>query len=120
MSVRVRLQLEPAPLPRSSQLRPEGPADLNETLPWVPLRRVRAERSNDPQVRCIRCEGRMERGTAPVHIQKEGYRASWDALPAWVCSRCETPYFEEKEVLLVQSTLSLMKPPSGRSRTPAV
>jgi len=62
----------------------------------------------------------MERGTAPVHIQKEGYRASWDALPAWVCSRCETPYFEEKEVLLVQSTLSLMKPPSGRSRTPAV
>jgi YgiT-type zinc finger domain-containing protein len=119
MSLRVRLQLEPKPLPLDLAPRSEGPADLNETLPWIPLRRVSSERSTDPQVRCIRCEGRMERGTAPVHIEKEGYRVAWDALPAWVCSRCEAPYFEANEVHLVQRTLSLMKLLSV-PRTPAV
>jgi hypothetical protein len=111
MSLRVRLQLEPTPEPRlePTSVRPShGPVDLNETLPWLPYRQVRPERS-EPQVRCIRCDGRMEPGTAPVHIQKDGYGVSWDALPAWICSLCETPYFEEKEVLLVQSMLALMK-----------
>jgi hypothetical protein len=51
----------------------------------------------------------MERGTTPVRIEREGYRASWEALPAWICCQCETPYFEETEVLLVQCTLALMK-----------
>ena len=118
MSVRVRLQLEPTPyLPETSrpQSVPETSVDLNETLPWLPLRRVRPQRPAEPQVRCIRCEGRMEPGTAPVHIEKEGYRVAWDALPAWVCSRCEASYFEEREVRLVQRTLSLMKLLSTRA-----
>jgi hypothetical protein len=121
MSVRVRLQLEPTPeatyAPQTSRPKPasEGTVDLNETLPWLPLRRVRPQRMTEPQVRCIRCEGRMEPGTAPVHLQKEGFRVAWDALPAWVCSRCEAPYFEEREVRLVQRTLSLMKQLSARA-----
>jgi hypothetical protein len=116
MSLRVRLQLEPTPeqLSPRPERRPQGPVDLNETLPWLPYRQVRPERS-EPQVRCIHCDGRMAPGTVPVHIEKEGYRASWDALPAWICSRCETPYFEEQEVLLVQSTLALMKPPAKKT-----
>lgn len=120
MSLRVRLQLEPTPEPSLEPMpvRPErrssGPVDLNETLPWLPYRQVRPERS-EPQVRCIHCDGPMAPGTVPVQIEKEGYRASWDALPAWICSRCETPYFEEQEVLLVQSTLALMKPPKKLS-----
>ena len=115
MSLRVRLQLEPTPEYTPSEPGSKEPVDLNETLPWVPFRRVHPERTV-AQVRCIRCEGRMEQGTVPVHIEKEGYRASWDALPAWICSRCETPYFEEKEVLLVQSTLALMKPSARKAR----
>ena len=114
MSLRVRLQLEPTLPYERPEPRPQGPVDLNETLPWLPFRQVRPERS-EAQVRCIRCDGRMERGTVPVHIEKEGYRASWDALPAWICSRCETPYFEEQEVLLVQSTLALMKPSAKKA-----
>jgi hypothetical protein len=105
MSVRIRLRLD-TPLPARPE---EPPSDLNQTLPWVPLRGVRAERGSEAQVRCIRCDGRMERGTVPVQIEKEGYKASWEALPAWICCRCETPYFEENEVLLVQCTLALIK-----------
>jgi uncharacterized protein with PIN domain len=106
MSVRVRLQLEPTPT---------LPVDLNETLPWYPLRRVQPEPRPEPQVRCIRCEGRMERGTVPVQIERNGFRASWDSLPAWVCSRCESPYFEENEVRLVRSVLEAMKLLSAQS-----
>ena len=104
MSLHIRLQLD-APLPA----RPEEPSGLNQTLPWVPLHEVRAERWSEDQVRCIRCDGPMERGTTPVRIEREGCQASWEALPAWICCRCETPYFEENEVLLVQCTLALLK-----------
>ena len=121
MSLRVRLQLEPTPHYPYVESRPEprreAPVDLNETLPWIPFRRVKATRT-EAEVRCIHCDGRMEQGTAPVHIEKEGYQASWDALPAWICCRCETPYFEEKEVLLVQGTLALMKPTGKKSAPP--
>src|SRR5436305_9029376 len=73
------------------------------------LQEMRAERWSETEVRCIRCDGRMERGTTPVRIEKKGCRASWEALPAWICCRCKSPYFEENEVLLVQCTLALMK-----------
>ncbi|HZF13639.1 MAG TPA: YgiT-type zinc finger protein [Thermoanaerobaculia bacterium] len=113
MSIRVRLHYDPVEsmlpaAPRDSQL------DLNETLPWFPLRRVRPAPTAQPQVRCIRCEGRMEKGTAPVHIERNGYRVAWDGLPAWVCTRCESSYFEENEVRLVQRALGLMKQLSAR------
>jgi YgiT-type zinc finger domain-containing protein len=115
MSLRVRLQLDPASRDLRPEPGPEAPVDLNETLPWRPLRRTRPQRISESQVRCIRCEGKMERGTAPVHLEKEGCRVSWDALPAWVCSRCEASYFEESEVRMVKRTLSLMKQLSARS-----
>jgi YgiT-type zinc finger domain-containing protein len=115
MSIRVRLHYDPvastapAAPPRDPQL------DLNETLPWFPLRRMRPESTAQPQVRCIRCEGRMEKGTAPVRIERNGYQVAWDRLPAWVCTRCEASYFEEHEVRLVQRALGLMKQLSTRS-----
>lgn len=115
MSLRVRLHLDPAPESLRPEPGPDAPVDLNETLPWLPLRRARPQRLVDSPVRCIRCEGRVERGTAPVHLEKEGCRVSWDALPAWVCSRCEAAYFEEREVLLVKGTLALMKQRSPRA-----
>ena len=116
MSLRVRLHLDPASESVRPEPGPEAPVDLNETLPWLPLRLARPpQRLSESPLRCIRCEGRMERGTAPVHLEKEGCRVSWDALPAWVCSRCEAAYFEEREVLLVKGTLALMKQRSVRA-----
>jgi uncharacterized protein with PIN domain len=114
MSVRVRLQLDPGLPMNATREEPSAPLDLNETLPWVPLRRVQPA-PEEPQVRCIRCEGRMERGTAPVRIERPGFHLAWDGLPAWVCSRCEAPYFEEREVRLVQRALAMMRRPSGRT-----
>jgi YgiT-type zinc finger domain-containing protein len=51
---------------------------------------------------CVHCKGRMVRGTAPFSLNRKGYHVSWDAAPAWVCTQCGEPYFESREVELIQ------------------
>jgi YgiT-type zinc finger domain-containing protein len=106
MSVRVRLQSSPSPL---RLVRPSTgrPVDLDETQP-VLLRGPRLLQPESVPVRCIRCDGRLERGTAPVDVERQGCRIALEALPAWVCTRCETPYFEEREVTVIRQALDLL------------
>lgn len=52
---------------------------------------------------CTHCKGRMKRGTAPFSLDRNGYHVSWD--PAWVCTQCEEPFFEAREVDLIQKAL---------------
>lgn len=116
MAVRVRLQSSPSPLRLVRPSTPPGqPIDLDETQP-VLLRGPRLLTPESAPVRCIRCDGRMERGAAPVHLEREGYRVAWEALPAWVCTRCETPYFEEREVTLIRQALDLLRAAAGPPR----
>ena len=65
---------------------------------------------------CMYCGGRMERGTAPFSIDRDGYHIHWHALPAWVCTQCGEAYFEKEEVDRVQKVLrridAEMAPPS--------
>ena len=57
---------------------------------------------------CIHCKGRMERATAPFSLDREGYHIGWDAIPAWVCTQCGEPYFETREVDLIQKTVATL------------
>jgi len=54
---------------------------------------------------CIHCKGQMKRGTAPFSVDRNGYHVSWDAVPAWVCTQCGEPFFEAREVDLIQNAL---------------
>ncbi len=56
-------------------------------------------------MKCIYCQGRMERGTAPFHIDRRGYYLVLDEIPAWVCSQCGEVYFDEAEVDSMQSVI---------------
>ena len=56
-------------------------------------------------MKCMHCQGRMERGSAPFHIDREGVHLSLDSLPAWVCKQCGEPYFEGPEVDCIQAIL---------------
>lgn len=47
----------------------------------------------------------MKRGTAPFSLDRNGYHVSWDAIPAWVCMQCGEPFFEAREVDLIQNAL---------------
>ena len=55
---------------------------------------------------CIHCKGQMKRGIAPFNINRKGYHIHWDAIPAWVCTQCGEPYFESREVDLIQNILA--------------
>ena len=54
---------------------------------------------------CVHCKGRMTHGTAPFRLDRNGYHVSWDAVPAWVCTQCGEPFFEAREVDLIQNAL---------------
>jgi YgiT-type zinc finger domain-containing protein len=54
---------------------------------------------------CVHCKGELRRGVAPFSIDRNGYHLSWDALPAWVCSRCNEPIFEGHVVDAIQEAL---------------
>lgn len=56
-------------------------------------------------MKCIHCQGQMERTYAPFHIDRKGYHLSLDAVPAWVCGQCGEPHFEEREVETIQRLL---------------
>jgi YgiT-type zinc finger domain-containing protein len=49
-------------------------------------------------MKCLYCQGTMERGTAPFHIDRKGYHLILDTVPAWVCAQCGEVYFEEAAV----------------------
>ncbi len=57
---------------------------------------------------CIHCNGTMARSTAPFSVDRNGYHVSWDSVPAWVCGQCGEPYFESREVDLIQNALAAL------------
>lgn len=56
-------------------------------------------------MKCMHCQGKMERKTAPFQINRRGYHLVLDAVPAWVCKQCGEVYFEETEVESIQEAL---------------
>jgi YgiT-type zinc finger domain-containing protein len=49
-------------------------------------------------MKCIHCNGEMERKTSPFQIDRKGYHLTLEKIPAWVCTQCGEAYFEESEV----------------------
>ena len=84
------------------------PVDLDETVPLGQKTRVRPVPEVLP-MRCLRCQGPVERGSAPVRVERSGYRLAWEKVPAWVCTRCELAYFEPQEVETVRRALGALR-----------
>lgn len=82
--------------------------DLDATLPLGQAARLRPAPEVLP-MRCLRCQGPVEKGTAPVCLEGEGYRLAWEQVPAWVCARCELAYFEPHEVETVKQALRALR-----------
>ncbi|HEV7506155.1 MAG TPA: YgiT-type zinc finger protein [Thermoanaerobaculia bacterium] len=84
---------------------PPPAVDLDATLPIG----QGSHPSSGPEtlpMRCLRCQGSVEKGTAPVRVERNGYKLSWTQVPAWVCKRCELAYFEPGEVEAIRRALS--------------
>ena len=63
---------------------------------------------------CIHCQGAMRRFTAPFNIDRNGYHVVFDSVPAWICRQCGEPYFEEREVDVIQAAIRVL---DERTRT---
>lgn len=94
--------------------RPSGPRrvtppiDLDETLPLGQTARLRSAPEALP-MRCLRCQGPVHRGTAPVKVDRDGYKLAWEQVPAWVCNRCGMSYFEAQEVETVRKAVRALR-----------
>ena len=51
------------------------------------------------------CKGKLERGTAPFHVDRKGYHIVFDTVPAYVCRQCGEVYFDEPQVDSIQSAI---------------
>ena len=60
----------------------------------------------------------LSRGNAPLHssVQHRPKRLSrgFDSVPAWICGQCGEPYFEEREVDVIQEAIRVL---DERTRT---
>jgi hypothetical protein len=54
---------------------------------------------------CIHCQGKVERGHAPFHIDRKDYHLILDRIPAWVRIPCGEVYFDELEVEAIQEVI---------------
>lgn len=54
---------------------------------------------------CLHCKGQMTRGSAPVHIDRNGCHVVLDSVPAWICGQCGEAHFEEREVNAIQELI---------------
>jgi YgiT-type zinc finger domain-containing protein len=94
-------------IPRTT-LRSVPALDPDATLPILPQRAAAQPQAVLP-MRCLSCQGPVQRATAPVSFSRGGYRLTWEAVPAWVCTRCSTPYFEPKEVEHIRQALQAVR-----------
>lgn len=90
-----------------SALRPVKQVDLDATIPLAPDRPPEA-REVLP-MKCLYCQAPVERSTAPVQVQRNGYELAWQSLPAWVCTHCQQAYFEPGEVEMVRQAMGFVK-----------
>ncbi len=65
-------------------------------------------------MKCIYCQGPMERKTAPFQINRKDYHLVLSSIPAWVCSQCGEVYFEEAEAEAIQEVLQDLDKRTGR------
>lgn len=70
-------------------------------------------------MKCMYCQGKMERSVAPFHIDRKGYHLQLDEIPAWVCSQCGEVYFGEEEVDSIQAVIRVVDEQLEKLAVPA-
>ena len=70
-------------------------------------------------MKCIQCKGKMQKGSAPFHVDRKGYHLLLDAVPAWVCAQCGEVYFEEAAVEAIQEAIRSLDKRTDKLAVPA-
>lgn len=70
-------------------------------------------------MKCMHCQGKMKKGVAPFDIDRKGYHLRLDRIPAWVCTQCGEPYFDEAAVDSIQKLMQSVDRQADRLVVPA-
>jgi YgiT-type zinc finger domain-containing protein len=54
---------------------------------------------------CYFCKGKLVPGRTTYTINRKGYHIVLDDIPALICQQCKKPFFDEKEVELMQNLI---------------
>ena len=57
------------------------------------------------KMRCLHCQGELRQSKAPYSVNRRGYHLIIDDVPAWICSQCGEPLFDEKQVDAIQQII---------------
>lgn len=60
-------------------------------------------------MKCMHCQGEMNKAAAPFHVDRKGYHLTLDVVPAWVCRQCGEVYFDEPEVDSIQEIIQTLE-----------
>ncbi|MEK7442604.1 MAG: type II toxin-antitoxin system MqsA family antitoxin [Chloroflexota bacterium] len=60
------------------------------------------------EMKCLHCQGELQRGKTTYTINRNGYHLIIDNVPAWVCSQCGEPLFDERQVDAIQKIIRKM------------
>ena len=59
-------------------------------------------------MKCLHCQGQLQRGKTTYTVNRSGYHLIIDNVPAWICSQCGEPLFDEKQVDALQKIIRKM------------
>lgn len=68
---------------------------------------------------CFYCKGKMAKGKTSYTINRRGYHLVIDQVPAYLCTQCGEPYFEEEGVKVIQEMLKVIDKKSEELQTVA-
>lgn len=60
-------------------------------------------------MKCLFCNGEMEKTKVAYTVNRKGYHLYVEKIPAFVCSRCGEQFFDEKEVGAIQNMLKVFE-----------
>jgi YgiT-type zinc finger domain-containing protein len=68
---------------------------------------------------CIHCKGKLRKGKAPFHVDRKGYHLLFDSVPAWICTQCGEPLFEESALDAIQRAIRSLDKQTDKLAIPA-
>ena len=54
---------------------------------------------------CVYCKGKLKKSEAPFTLERPDYQIHWNGLPAYVCTQCGEPAFEERAIELIEKAV---------------
>ncbi len=57
-------------------------------------------------MKCLCCQGELEQKKISYSANRNGYHLIIDDVPAWVCTQCGKPLFDEPTVEAIQAILA--------------